>query len=184
MNHFTFQHTVSRERSRFLVKSLRTLSKRTPSVGKRIRKDTWIHSSEAVNTELSAILFPFLIDEEILDDIVIRYSLQDGNLSLLHYPGFHREAHPGLCCSVRLDFGSARSNTRSYNLSANHPILHRKELLVSQSHPHYNEFRKITQSEEKLGLLRDKSKIGWSEYWHSLLTEKDLEITSHELHRR
>jgi hypothetical protein len=67
--------------------------------------------------------------------------------------------------------------------SSNPPILHRKELFVSESHPAHQKFSRLTKAEEKAGLYKETSKIGRRQEWEELLQEKRLALKGHRLVR-
>jgi len=80
-----------------------------------------------------------------------------------------------------VDTSAETVSLRSFASQSNHPILHRKELFVAPTHEAYNEFAAPTTEEERLGLLDDKRRIGWSRYWDALLRDRGLEIEGHEI---
>jgi hypothetical protein len=66
-------------------------------------------------------------------------------------------------CSVRLSLGTRDFECFDYYTSANPPILHRKETLQTADHPLRAKFARLTQQEEKHGLLGDTATIGTKE---------------------
>lgn len=126
----------------------------------------------------------FAQHETDCDDAVFRVDRSNNRIALLHYPCFLTEAHPVLCCSTLVDLETGHSQYRSFAGRSNRPILHRKELLVAPAHEAYNEFASLTREEERLGLLEDKARIGWSRYWTDLLESRGLIIEGHRITER
>ena len=70
---------------------------------------------------------------------VAKVSRRGQRVSLLEYADFEDEPFPLLKSSWSMATASASTlSYRSYERSANPPILHRKELLVSSDHPRYS----------------------------------------------
>ncbi len=158
------------------------LSTLPPHTGKRIGDHLWVHASALAPEALAALGDLITTDHPVpLDDLVIRIDQRKHRIAHLHYPGFFTHAHPALCCSALVDATAETVSTRSFATRANRPILHRKELLVARTHEAYNEFAALTAEEERLGLLRDKRRIGWSIFWRELLRDRGIVIEGHEI---
>lgn len=61
--------------------------------------------------------------------------------------------HPIVKQVTKVDFLKRKVEIRQFADSDNPPILHRKDAMVHSTHSHYQEFKKLTQEEESLGLL-------------------------------
>ena len=61
-----------------------------------------------------------------------------------------------------------------YGQSENPPVLHRKESFLPEDHPLHGKFARLTQQEEKAGLLEDTATIGTRDGWAIRLREKGL----------
>ena len=153
--------------------------------GKRIAGTIWAHASAVPVGLLEWVMRQSVAAHTVGDDdAVIRVDRSDNRIALLHYPSFLTDAHPALCCSTLIDLETSKCEHRSFLTRANRPILHRKELLVSHDHQAYNEFASLTSEEERLGLLEDKARIGWSRYWTDLLESRGLTIEGHRITKR
>lgn len=153
--------------------------------GKRIAGTIWVHASAVPVGLLEWVMRRSVAEHRIeYDDAVIRVDRAADRIAFLHYPSFLAEAHPALCCSTLIDLETFHREHRSFLTRANRPILHRKELLVSDDHQAYNEFASLTREEERLGLLEDKARIGWSRYWTNLLESRGLTIEGHRITKR
>ena len=63
----------------------------------------------------------------------------------------------------------------------NPPILHRKETFLHPAHPLHAKFARLTQQEEKAGLLDDPSRIGTRTAWLARLEAHGLTLRGHRL---
>ena len=79
-----------------------------------------------------------------IDYNVVKYDINGQGLSLLYYQDFFDAPFPFLEKSYRVDLVKQRTEKRSYEASLNPPILHRKELLLSEHHPRIREYRELT----------------------------------------
>ncbi len=68
-----------------------------------------------------------------------------------------------------------------YDQSTNPPILHRKETFLHPTHPLHAQLARLTQQEEKGGLLKDSSRIGTRTAWLARLEEHSLALRGHRL---
>ena len=88
------------------------------------------------------------------------------------YPEFETDPHPALQRSVKLSLRTREIDCFDYAASTNPPILHRKEAFLTAGHPLYAKFARLTQQEEKHGLLDDTATIGTKDGWQARLTER------------
>lgn len=97
---------------------------------------------------------------------------------------FDRNPHPALKRSVLVRVGRQKAQAgkvRSYN-PQNRPIYHRKEQMMSASHPRYAAFAQLTADEDRAGLL-SRPDIGREASWACLLADNDWMIRGHHLVR-
>ncbi|MBH8555641.1 DNA phosphorothioation-associated putative methyltransferase [Nostocaceae cyanobacterium CENA357] len=113
---------------------------------------------------------------------LIKYHTDKPQISYLFYPDFDHEPHPALKASITIDLKTLYITHRDYENRANPPILHRKENFVTNNYPRYEEFAKLTQQEQQLGLLKLKSDIGTREGWEKCLTTHKVEIRGHQVY--
>jgi len=111
---------------------------------------------------------------------VVKYDSKSQALSLLWYPGFFDDAFPALEKSYRIDLNTKRVEKRSYQASFNPPILHRKELFLSQNDPHIAQFKELTSTAEQLGLFENPIRIGFKQAWKNLIAEKGFQLVDHQ----
>jgi hypothetical protein len=70
-----------------------------------------------------------------------------------------------------------------YSKSLNPPVLHRKEAFLQPNDPRFQKFARLTQHEEKNGLLEDTNLIGKRDGWRSRLEERGFTLRGHRLVR-
>jgi DNA phosphorothioation-associated putative methyltransferase len=114
---------------------------------------------------------------------LIKLHRQSGKVSYLVYPEFETDPHPALVRSVKLSLRTSEIDCLEYNDSANPPILHRKEAFLSDGHPLYAKFARLTQQEEKHGLLDDTSTIETRDGWLARLGAAGIRLRGHRLVR-
>lgn len=104
-------------------------------------------------------------------------------VSYLSYPAFENDPHPALATAVTIDLQTFRMTARDYRTSINPPVLHRKECFVGPEHPLRRKFLRLTQAEERHGLLDDTANIGTRNGWAAVLAAKGLGLRGHHLVR-
>jgi DNA phosphorothioation-associated putative methyltransferase len=152
------------------------------TVGKLLPGDLYVHRS--AEDDLPALVRVVVAAaKRIVGDLeydLVKVALDGRAVAFLRYPGFEELAHPALRRSVRVFLPKATWEVRDYSGSANPPILHRKETLVSEWHPLRSTFAALTQQEQKYGLL-SSGDIGFRVGWESLLKAYRLEIEGHSI---
>jgi DNA phosphorothioation-associated putative methyltransferase len=112
---------------------------------------------------------------------LIKLHRQSGKVSYLVYPDFETDPHPALLRSVKLSLRTREIDCFDYTASANPPVLHRKEAFLASDHHLRSKFARLTQQEEKHGLLDDSSEIGTREGWSKRLAERGFSLKGHRL---
>lgn len=108
---------------------------------------------------------------------VVKLGVRSGRLSLLAYPHFDEEPFPALAESWTFSAGmSAPPAYRSYNNLLNPPILHRKELLVTEDYPNRQRWCELTAVADSLGLFDDATAIGFRRNWERLIEQKGYRL--------
>lgn len=115
---------------------------------------------------------------------LIKLHRQSGKVSYLVYPEFESDPHPALLRSVKLSLRSREIDCLEYGASANPPILHRKEAFLLPDHPLHAKFARLSEQEEKHGLLTDTATIGTRDGWNTRLKEAGFDVRGHRLVRR
>jgi DNA phosphorothioation-associated putative methyltransferase len=113
---------------------------------------------------------------------VIKLQRVNRRVAYLSYPRFERDAHPELSWSIRADLRSFDVKWRDFRDSANPPILHRKETFLAADHQAYAKYARLTQQEERAGLLGSAT-IGTKLGWERALASAGLRVAGHRLCR-
>jgi DNA phosphorothioation-associated putative methyltransferase len=114
---------------------------------------------------------------------LIKLHRESGKVSYLVYPEFENDPHPALLRSVKLSLRTREISCHEYNTSTNPPILHRKETFLAGDHPLHAKFARLTQQEEKHGLLDDTPTIGTRDGWQARLNTAGFALRGHRLVR-
>ncbi|MEA5583622.1 DNA phosphorothioation-associated putative methyltransferase [Nodularia harveyana UHCC-0300] len=114
---------------------------------------------------------------------LIKYNIDKPQISYLFYPDFDSDPHPALKASITIDLKTLYITHRDYAERANPPILHRKENFITANYPRYEEFAQLTQQEQQLGLLKQKSEIGTRAGWEKCLAANGVKIIGHQIHQ-
>ncbi len=152
-------------------------------IGKKVFEDFYLHVSaiDTVQDEnykaLISAAFKCLPEGKTGLINVIKINLRSGKISLLEYEAFEEVAFPTLLGSWVIEPHTESPSYRTYRSSLNPPILHRKELLVTQSHPKYKEWQKLTTEAEELGLFDNTRTIGFRKNWLKLIAEKGFSLS-------
>ena len=112
---------------------------------------------------------------------VVRFDGDLSHIALLQYPDFFDLPFPELKESWSVDFAAGQARYRTYTDSLNPPILHRKELLLPESHPRLPEYAELTAAAESIGLFDEPTRIGFREQWYGLILEKGYKVVGHQL---
>lgn len=112
---------------------------------------------------------------------VVRFEQPDGRVGLLDYPGFFEAPFPTLARSWNVDPVSGKVSFRDYRQSPNPPIMHRKELLLPDSHPGVESFIRLTTELEQLGMFEDPIRIGFRVQWEAMLRSRGYRVSGHDL---
>ncbi|MCO5996270.1 DNA phosphorothioation-associated putative methyltransferase [Actinoallomurus rhizosphaericola] len=105
-------------------------------------------------------------------------------VSWLDYPEFDTDPHPKLHSSYMVDLTTLKTSFKSYEDSANRPLLHRKHEFLAPDDPDVSKYRRLTQSETRAGLYRNPHLIGTEEGWEAELERCGRELRGHRLVRR
>ena len=104
-------------------------------------------------------------------------------VSYLSYPRFDQDPHPALATVVVSRLARLDVMYRDFRDSANPPILHRKETFVGHNYPGREKFARLTEQEERSGLLEDAAKIGTLNEWNGRLQAMGWTLRGHRLVR-
>ena len=160
---------------------------RHSSIGKCLPNALYIHRS-ALNS-LDPLLRVYegcarAYIGEIEGANLIKLHRQSGKVSYLTYPGFEADPHPALHRSVKLSLRTREIESIDYSNSSNPPILHRKEAFLQPENPLCDKFARLSNQEEKHGLLEETSTIGTRDGWERRLRDRGFSLKGHRLMRK
>ena len=112
---------------------------------------------------------------------IVKLSQDRTSVSLLDYSSFFEQAFPVLRRYWTVDLAKSTVRFRTYAESLNPPILHRKELLLPNTHPMQEKFSKLTLAAEQIGLFDNPRRIGFKRAWEALLDSRGYRVIGHEL---
>jgi DNA phosphorothioation-associated putative methyltransferase len=115
---------------------------------------------------------------------LIKLHRQSGKVSYLVYPDFETDLHPALQRSVKLSLRTREIDCLEYAASNNPPTLHRNKTFLTADHPLHAKFSRLTQQEEKHGLLDDTATIGTKDGWQTRLSATGFVLRGHRLVRQ
>ena len=156
-------------------------------VGKRLPDAIYIHDSaleeipEKLRNTILAIGKALKIPRE--DWNLVKLSRKQFSMSLLNYPTFVDESYPALQQSVTVDLQKLSHKITDYSNYDNPPILHRKETMVTDDHPQYEQFKQITEEGEQAGLYENCRHIGFKASWEALINSHGYELVDGRLFR-
>ena len=154
--------------------------------GKTVAQNTYFHidSLETLDPSWREVLANAAMlakAESERDFNIVKLSQDRTSVSLLDYSGFFEEAFPVLRRFWTVDLAKSTVRFRTYAESFNPPILHRKELLLPNTHPLRETFSKLTRVAEQVGLFDDPRRIGFKRAWEALLDVRGYRVIGHEL---
>jgi len=148
------------------------------SIGKKVFDDLYLHIStidlltSEIHRDLIATALTVIPSEAQSDINVIKLNVRSGRISLLQYADFESSPFPVLLGSWVIEPNSETPSFRTYRASLNPPILHRKELLVAGNHPSREEWCRLTEEAETIGLFESSRTIGFQKNWTNQIAEK------------
>jgi DNA phosphorothioation-associated putative methyltransferase len=112
---------------------------------------------------------------------VLKLHRFSGKLSYLVYPDFDTDPHPAWLRCVKLSLRTRQLECYDYAASDNPPVLHRKETFLHPEHPLRAKFARLTEQEERHGLLDEPATIGTRAGWQARLAAAGFALRSHRL---
>ena len=157
------------------------------TIGKRTPDAIYVHidASDLLPTELRIFLGAAdTLIGTVPDATLAKVHLDKPRVSYLVYPDFDIDPHPALAESWVVDFRELDVRPHDYRSRENPPVLHRKELFVASDHPRYGTFKRLTEQEDRHGLLDEPLTIGTRDGWDARLEEHGWTLRGHRLVRR
>lgn len=161
-------------------------SARSSSVGKLTQEALYVHTS--VLPRLPAVLRVYegcgrALTGTVEEGNILKLHRRKAQVSYLAYPKFDTDPHPELSVVGIARLATLDVTFRDFRNSANPPILHRKEAFVAEDYPGRLKFARLTQQEEKAGVL-GLSNIGLRDGWSAVLAGAGVALKGHRLVKR
>ena len=154
--------------------------KRSP-IGKLLPDNLYVHKSALDSLEPILRIYEGC-GQAYLGEVeganLVKIHRRSGKLSYLVYPDFDTDPHPALLRSVRLSLRTRQIDCQDYAGRDNSPVLHRKETFLAADHPLHAKFARLTELEERHGLLDDTATIGTRAGWAARLNERGYRLRS------
>lgn len=153
--------------------------------GKKTRSHHYLHVSQlrtldsAQSEQVAKVIVATGVGPD--DFNVVKWTPNSNVVSLLQYSAFLDEAFPALSRSWTVNVEKLTVRFRTYEDSLNPPILHRKELLLSEDFPGWSQFRELTKTAEQIGLFSDPHRIGFQRAWEAVLLKAGYRVIGNDL---
>lgn len=162
------------------------MSRDNATIGKWLKQTVYVHRSAlkllpAQYRKLATMALECSAEEQVSNFNVMKVDLHKERVSLLTYPQFRTDPFPALAASVMVDVQGRNRKVRRYSASRNPPILHRKELLLPSDDPDREQFARLTDALERLGMYRNPQTIGFRNQWSKRLMAAGLRIEDHRV---
>lgn len=157
------------------------------SIGKQLPDAIYLHKDafsaipDTLRAFIPAVAKALSIEDK--DWNLVKLFKKDFRLSLLHYPEFYADSYPALHKSINVDLSKLSHRITEYSNSENPPILHRKESMVLDDNPYYEQFTQITSEGENAGLYQNTRIIGFKRSWLNLINRHGYELLDGRLFR-
>lgn len=154
------------------------------SIGKKLTNSLLIHISALEQLDPLLRLYEGCASRTIgrLEDVnVIKFDTNKPQISYLYYSNFDDDPHPLLKTSMQIRLSNLRVSYRDYQLQDDTPILHQKDLLVTEDYPAYQKFAKLTAQENNWDLLSNWQQIRFYGGWQTCLEEHCAELKGHRV---
>lgn len=152
--------------------------------GKIVGEAQYVHKSALGHLEQDALIRVRKAIEVVPDGFnwnVVKIDLKnEASLSFLEYTDFELHAFPILLSSCNVNAENKDVKYRNYSKS-NPPILHRKELLISNDFPEYSKFFSLTKELEELGAFENIVELGTKQRWEKALQDLGIRIENHQI---
>ncbi len=114
---------------------------------------------------------------------LIKFHIKTPKISYLFSPDFDIETHPILNTCMQIDLRDLHVSYQTYD-GPNPPILHRKHTFVTPEYPHYQQLVKLSEQEEKWGLLDNFKLIQTRLNWLKCLEDHCAQIRGYRVYWR
>jgi len=156
------------------------------AIGQQRPNTLWVHVSALDQLDPLLRLYEGCASRTIgrpEEATVVKFHVQKPQITYLVFPGFDKEPHPALKTSMAISLQDLYVRYRDYDPD-NPPLLHQKDQTLSPDYPGYAKFAKLSQQEQKWGLLDDIKAIFDRRGWEKCLLDHGAELRGHRVIRR
>ena len=158
---------------------------RQSAIGQQRPNSLWVHVSALDQLDPLLRLYEGCASRTIgrpEEATVVKFHVQKPQITYLAFPHFDKEPHPALKTSMAISLRDLHVRYRDYDPD-NPPLLHQKDQTITPDYPGYAKFAKLSQQEQKWGLLDDVKAIFDRRGWEQCLTNHGAELRGHRLVR-
>ncbi|NEP17778.1 MAG: DNA phosphorothioation-associated putative methyltransferase [Leptolyngbya sp. SIO4C1] len=102
---------------------------------------------------------------------VVKFHIAQPKITYLFFPDFDTQPHPALRTSMQISLRDLQVRYRDHDPTDNPPLLHQKDQVVAPDYPNYKKFAKLSQQEQRWGLLDDLDAIYDQRGWEKCLAD-------------
>ncbi|MGB3200889.1 MAG: DNA phosphorothioation-associated putative methyltransferase, partial [Nodosilinea sp.] len=159
---------------------------RQSAIGQQRPNSLWVHVSALDQLDPLLRLYEGCASHTIgrpEEATVVKFHVQKPQITYLVFPEFDKEPHPALKTSMAIALQDLYVRYRDYDPD-NPPLLHQKDQTLAPDYPGYAKFAKLSQQEQKWGLLDDVKAIFNRRGWEKYLLDHGAELRGHRVVRR
>lgn len=159
---------------------------RQSPVGQQRPNSLWVHVSALDQLDPLLRLYEGCASRTIgrpEEATVVKFHVQKPQITYLEFPNFDKDPHPALKTSMAISLRDLHVRYRDYDPD-NPPLLHQKDQTLTPDYPDYAKFAKLSQQEQKWGLLDNVKAIFDRRGWEKCLLEHRAEMRGHRVVRR
>jgi DNA phosphorothioation-associated putative methyltransferase len=159
---------------------------RQSPVGQQRPNSLWVHVSALDQLDPLLRLYEGCASRTLgrpEEATVVKFHVQKPQITYLEFPNFDKDPHPALKTSMVISLRDLHVRYRDYDAD-NPPLLHQKDQTLTADYPDYAKFAKLSQQEQKWGLLDDVKAIFDRRGWEKCLLEHGAELKGHRVVRR
>lgn len=156
---------------------------RQSPIGQQRPNSLWVHISALSQLDPLLRLYEGCASRTIgrpEEATVVKFHVQKPQVTYLAFPEFDKEPHPALKTSMAVDLRDLQIRYRDYDID-NPPLLHQKDQTLAPSYPGYAKFAKLSQQEQKWGLLDNVKAIFDRQGWELCLLDRGVELQGHRV---
>ncbi|PZV09746.1 MAG: DNA phosphorothioation-associated methyltransferase [Leptolyngbya sp.] len=156
---------------------------RQSAIGQQRPNSLWVHVSAIDQLDPLLRLYEGCASRTIgrpEEATVVKFHVQKPQITYLAFPNFDKEPHPALKTSMAISLRDLHVRYRDYDPD-NPPLLHQKDQTIASEYPAYAKFAKLSQQEQRWGLLDDVKAIFDQRGWEKCLLEHGAGLQGHRV---